>query len=65
MKKYIKWIVLALILAFTIGLEVYKGDRVNFPGQSFLRQSSFSLYIIPGKIKIRKVVKRIRVRPWN
>lgn len=26
MKKYIKWIVLALILAFTIGIEAYKGE---------------------------------------
>jgi len=31
MKKYIKWIVLALILAFTIGLEVYKGDQGKLP----------------------------------
>jgi len=26
MKKYIKWIVLGLILAFTIGIEAYKGE---------------------------------------
>jgi len=26
MKKYIKWIVLGLILAYTIGIEVYKGE---------------------------------------
>jgi len=31
MKKYIKWIVLSLILAFTIGLEVYKGDEGKLP----------------------------------
>ena len=31
MKKYIKWIVLGLILAFTIGLEVYKGDEGKLP----------------------------------
>ncbi len=26
MKKYIKWIVLFLILAFAIGIEAYKGE---------------------------------------
>ena len=31
MKKYIKWIVLVLILAFTIGLEVYKGEEGKLP----------------------------------
>jgi hypothetical protein len=31
MKKHIKWIVLGLILAFTIGLEVYKGDEGKLP----------------------------------
>ena len=31
MKKYLKWIVLALILAFTIGLEVYKGEAGKLP----------------------------------
>ena len=31
MKKYIKWIVLGLILAFTIGLEVYKGEEGKLP----------------------------------
>ena len=31
MKKYMKWIVLALILAFTIGIEVYKGEEGRLP----------------------------------
>jgi hypothetical protein len=31
MKKYMKWIVLALILAFTIGIEVYKGEEGKLP----------------------------------
>ena len=31
MKKHLKWIVLGLILAFTIGLEVYKGDEGKLP----------------------------------
>jgi hypothetical protein len=31
MKSYIKWIVLALILAFTIGIEVYKGEEGKLP----------------------------------
>ena len=31
MKKYIKWIVLALILAFTIGLEIYRGEEGKLP----------------------------------
>jgi len=31
MKKYLKWIVLGLILAFTIGLEVYKGEEGKLP----------------------------------
>ena len=26
MRKYIKWIVLGLILAFTVGIEAYKGE---------------------------------------
>ena len=31
MKKCIKWIVLALILALTIGIEVYKGEEGKLP----------------------------------
>jgi hypothetical protein len=31
MKKFIKWIVLALILVFTIGIEVYKGEEGKLP----------------------------------
>ena len=31
MKKYMKWIVLVLILAFTIGIEVYKGEECRLP----------------------------------
>ena len=31
MKKYIKWIVVAFILAFTIGLEAYKGEEGKLP----------------------------------
>jgi membrane protein YdbS with pleckstrin-like domain len=31
MKKYMKWIVLVLILAFTIGIEVYKGEEGRLP----------------------------------
>ena len=31
MKKYMKWIVLALILGFTIGIEVYKGEAGKLP----------------------------------
>ena len=31
MKKYMKWIVLGLILAFTIGIEVYKGEEGKLP----------------------------------
>ena len=31
MKKYTKWIVVALILALTIGLEVYRGDEGKLP----------------------------------
>ena len=31
MKKYMKWIVLGLILAFTVGLEVYKGEEGKLP----------------------------------
>jgi hypothetical protein len=27
MKKYMKWIVLGLILIFTIGIEAYKGEE--------------------------------------
>jgi hypothetical protein len=26
MRKYLKWIVLGLILAFTVGIEAYKGE---------------------------------------
>ncbi|MGD8519765.1 MAG: hypothetical protein PVF56_01365 [Desulfobacterales bacterium] len=31
MKKYMKWIVLGLILIFTIGIEVYKGEEGKLP----------------------------------
>ena len=31
MKKYMKWIVLVLILGFTIGIEVYKGEEGKLP----------------------------------
>ena len=31
MKKYMKWIVLVLILTFTIGIEVYKGEEGRLP----------------------------------
>jgi membrane protein YdbS with pleckstrin-like domain len=31
MKKYMKWIVLVLILTFTIGIEVYKGEEGKLP----------------------------------
>jgi hypothetical protein len=31
MKKYMKWIVLVLILGFTIGIEVYKGEEGRLP----------------------------------
>ena len=31
MKKYMKWIVLGLILVFTIGIEVYKGEKGKLP----------------------------------
>ena len=31
MKKYMKWIVLVLILAFTVGIEVYKGEEGKLP----------------------------------
>jgi hypothetical protein len=31
MKKYIKWIVLGLVLAFTIGIEAYKGEEGKLP----------------------------------
>jgi hypothetical protein len=31
MKKYIKWIVLVLILGFTIGIEAYKGEEGKLP----------------------------------
>jgi membrane protein YdbS with pleckstrin-like domain len=31
MKKHMKWIVLVLILAFTIGIEVYKGEEGRLP----------------------------------
>ena len=31
MKKYMKWIVLGLILIFTIGIEAYKGQEGKLP----------------------------------
>ena len=31
MKKYMKWIVLVLILTFTVGIEVYKGEEGRLP----------------------------------
>jgi len=31
MKKHMKWIVLGLILAFTIGIEIYKGEEGKLP----------------------------------
>jgi hypothetical protein len=31
MKKHMKWIVLVLILAFVIGIEVYKGEEGRLP----------------------------------
>ena len=31
MQKYMKWIVLGLILIFTIGIEAYKGDEGKLP----------------------------------
>ena len=31
MKKHMKWIVLVLILGFTIGIEVYKGEEGKLP----------------------------------
>ena len=31
MKKYMKWIVLVLILGFTNGIEVYKGEEGKLP----------------------------------
>jgi hypothetical protein len=31
MQKYMKWIVLVLILGFTIGIEVYKGEAGRLP----------------------------------
>lgn len=31
MKKHMKWIVLGLILVFTIGIEIYKGEEGKLP----------------------------------
>ena len=31
MKKHMKWIVLVLILGFTIGIELYKGEEGKLP----------------------------------